>query len=64
MSSRASRADESLLYRIPMLPSIDGNTVESDVENVEYANNALLMQASVTFLNGRFRGLISAIKGE
>ena len=51
-------------YRLPSLPSIDGNTVDADVEKVEFANNALLMQASLMFLNGRFRGLISAIKGE
>ena len=63
-SGVANLTEESLLYRLPSLPSIDGNTVDADVEKVEFANNALLMQASLMFLNGRFRGLISAIKGE
>ena len=64
LSERARDVNETLLYRIPMLPSIDGNTVDGHVEQAEFANNALHFQASLRFLNGKFRGLISAIRGE
>lgn len=53
-----------LMYRIPTQPSIDGNTVDSQVENAEFAKNAVQFQATTTFLNGKIRSLISAIKGE
>ncbi len=56
--------EAGLLYRIPVLPSIDGNTVDGHVEQAAFANNALQFQASLRFLNGSFRGLISAIRGE
>ena len=60
----APDVQETLLYRVPMLPSIDGNTVDGHVEQAEFADNALHFQASLRFLNGKFRGLISAIRGE
>lgn len=52
------------LYRIPQQPSIDGNTVEEQVENAEYMKNSLAFQASFTFLNSKFKGINAAIKGE
>lgn len=51
-------------YRIPTQPSIDGNTVEEHVEQANYTQNALDFQASFTFLNSKFKGLTSAIRGE
>lgn len=51
-------------YRLPSQPSIDGNTVEENVEHAEFMKNNLEFQASFTFLNGRFKGLTKAIKGE
>lgn len=54
----------ALLYRVPMQPSLDGNTVDADVEMAQFARNALDFQASLTFLQSKFRGLRSAIKGE
>ncbi len=51
-------------YRIPSQPSVDGNTVDADRERVEFASNALGYQASITFLNTRLSGLLTAIKGE
>jgi flagellar basal-body rod protein FlgB len=53
-----------LLYRVPMQPSIDGNTVDTHTEYAEFALNALQYQASLTFLNGRIRTLTTAIRGE
>lgn len=56
--------DSDLMYRTPNQPSIDGNTVEEQVEHAEYMKNALAFQASYTFLNSKFKGLTSAIRGE
>ena len=55
---------DSLLYRSPLQPSIDGNTVEEQVEHSEYMKNSLQFQASFTILNGKFKGLQRAIKGD
>ncbi len=52
------------LYRTPSQPSIDGNTVEEHIEHAEYMRNSLQFQASFTFLNSKFKGLMSAIRGD
>jgi flagellar basal-body rod protein FlgB len=56
--------DESLLYRTPMQPSIDQNTVDAQLEQSNYAENAVNFQASFTLLNSKFKGLVSALRGE
>ncbi|VVM47638.1 Flagellar basal body rod protein FlgB [Pseudomonas fluorescens] len=56
--------DESLMYRTPMQPSIDQNTVDAQVEQASYAENAINFQASFTLLNSKFKGLVSALRGE
>lgn len=53
-----------LFYRTPTQPSIDGNTVEEQVEHTEFMQNGLEFQTAFTLLNSRFKGLMSAIKGE
>ncbi len=50
-----------LQYRAPTQPSIDGNTVDPQIEMAEFARNALDFQASLTFIKSRFSGLKSAI---
>lgn len=57
-------ADDELLYRNPLAPSVDGNTVEAHVEHAKYMENSLAFQSSFTFLNSKFKGLMSAIRGE
>ena len=53
-----------LKYRTPMQPSIDGNTVDTQQEMAAYMKNAMDYQASFQFLNSKFKGLTSAIRGE
>lgn len=53
-----------LLYRVPSQPSLDGNTVDPDIEKSAFAANALEYQASLRFLSGKINGLRRAIKGE
>ena len=53
-----------LLYRTPSQPSIDGNTVDSQTEQAEFARNSFNYSATFEFLNGKFKGLRNAIRGE
>ena len=60
----AGGADAPVLYRIPLQPSLDGNTVESHREHAAFMDNAVRYQASLNFLDGRIRGLRTAIRGQ
>lgn len=53
-----------LLYRVPDQPSLDGNTVNMDVERTRFADNSVRYQAALTMLNGRIQGLKSAMQPE
>jgi flagellar basal-body rod protein FlgB len=59
-----SDGEADLLYRTPSQPSLDQNTVDSQVENANYAENAIGFQASFTLLNSKFKGLVAALRGE
>lgn len=63
-SAVTENADGDLLYRSPLQPSIDGNTVDENVEQAEFMKNALNWQASFQFLSAKFKGLKDAIRGE
>lgn len=56
--------DGTLLYRTPSQPSLDQNTVDSQVEQANYTENAMGFQASFTLLNSKFKGLVAALRGE
>lgn len=51
-------------YRVPFQPSLDGNTVDAQIEHGAYAANALEYQVSLRFLSGSIKKLLSAIRGE
>jgi flagellar basal-body rod protein FlgB len=51
-------------YRVPLFPSIDGNTVELSTEQTLFAENALAYRTSLSFLEGRISTLSRAWKGE
>lgn len=56
-------ADSTLLYRTETQSSVDGNTVNMDVERSQFAQNTLQYEASVTFVNGMLRTMQTAIQG-
>ena len=60
----ASDASADLLYRTPLAPSIDGNTVDVQLEQAAFAENAVRYQATLSFLSSKFRGLMTAITGQ
>ena len=51
-------------YREPLISSLDGNTVELAVEQMQFAENSMRYTTTVNFLNGKINKIISAIKGE
>lgn len=52
----------NILYRIPLQPSIDGNTVDMDSERTRFADNSIKYDASITFINMQFRNLLTAMQ--
>jgi flagellar basal-body rod protein FlgB len=64
-TSGAGPADATpLQYRVPLAPSLDGNTVDAHLEQAAFAETAVRYQATLTFLNSKFRALMTAITGQ
>jgi len=51
-----------LLYRTVTQGSVDGNTVDMDVERSQFTDNALRYEAGVTSVNGQIKNLLAAIQ--
>jgi flagellar basal-body rod protein FlgB len=64
MTLDATGGDGDLLYTVPSQPSIDGNTVEEHREMARFAKNSMDFEASLFFLNSKFKGLQTAIVGQ
>ena len=60
----AQAADEAVMYRVPVTPSLDGNTVELSTEQTLFAENAIQYRTTLAFLEGRISTLKRALKGE
>ena len=50
-----------LMYRSSVQPSVDGNTVDMDVERGQFSENAMQYEASLTFLTGQIKTLLAAV---
>lgn len=61
---QANIAGGSIIYRVPLNPSVDNNTVEMGVEQAKFGRAAAEYQASLQFLENRISGLRKALKGE
>lgn len=61
MSEFAS--DDELLYRTPSQPSLDGNTVDMQREQAEFAQNSLQFDTSFMFLDRKISGMKKALTG-
>ena len=51
-------------YRVPLAPSLDGNTVDEQLEQAAFADNTVRYQATLTFLSGSLKDLVTAITGQ
>ena len=61
-SSGENTLGAKVLYRTPVQPSIDGNTVNMDTERTQFAENAIHYEANVALLNGQIRFMMMAIQ--
>lgn len=52
-----------VMYRTPLQPSADGNTVDMDVERAQFADNAVRYEASLKFISDDVKDVLAAIKG-
>lgn len=62
-NSGASVMGAPVMYRKPVQPSADGNTVDMDVERAQFADNALRYEASVRFVSEQMKQMLTAIQG-
>lgn len=62
-SSATAGGARNALYRTVSQASVDGNTVDMDVERARFADNALRYEASLTFINSKIKNLLAAIQG-
>lgn len=52
-----------VMYRKPIQPSADGNTVDMDVERAQFADNALRYEASLKFVSNELKEVMTALQG-
>jgi flagellar basal-body rod protein FlgB len=62
-SAGGSMLGAPVMYRRPVQPSADGNTVDMDVERAQFADNALRYEASVKFVSDDLKAIMDAIRG-
>ncbi|QWT20558.1 flagellar basal body rod protein FlgB [Bacillus sp. NP157] len=54
---------DKLAYRAATQPSMDGNTVDTQVEQAQFAGNAIHYQASLSFITAQIKMMRTAITG-
>ena len=52
-----------LMYRTPPQDSVDGNTVDMDLERSAFSENAIQYEAGLTFITHHLKTLMSAVQG-
>jgi flagellar basal-body rod protein FlgB len=63
-SAASSLAEVKELYRTDVQASIDGNTVNMDMERAQFTDNALHYQFLVDRISGKVRDLLLAARGQ
>lgn len=64
ISNSPALANAPLAYQVPSQPSMDGNTVDEQVEQADFAANGVHYQASLSFITAQIRMLRTAISGQ
>ena len=52
------------LFRTPVQPSVDGNTVDPDLERSHFVKNAMYLESTLAFLNSTIKTRLTAITGQ
>lgn len=60
----AAAGPAALQYRVPEQRSLDRNTVDLDRERANFADNSVRYEATLRFIDGGVRTMLSAIRGD
>lgn len=63
-SGAAGGAGKQLLYATPSQTNLDRNTVDMDRERASFADNTVRYEATLRFINGGVKTMLSAITGQ
>jgi flagellar basal-body rod protein FlgB len=64
LQGSSNGAPGASLFRPIIQGSVDGNTVDMDVERNQFVDNAIRYEASLTMINGQLKKMLSAIQGQ
>jgi flagellar basal-body rod protein FlgB len=62
--SRADAQPFDTFYRTQSQPTLDGNSVDADLEKVQFMENALRYQFALDRIDGISKSVMSALRGE
>jgi flagellar basal-body rod protein FlgB len=64
LGSLSSGSTTALAYTVQTEPSMDGNSVDMDRERANFVDNSVRYEATLRFINGSSRTILSAIQGQ
>ena len=59
-----SSGGPTLVYRVPVQSSLDGNTVEPDVERAAFVDNSLRYQEGLKYMTNQIKTMLTAVNGQ
>ena len=62
-SLKQNITNNQLLYRVPMQTSLDGNTVDDNIERSNFLQNSLRYQLSLTYIQNKSNEIEKALSG-
>jgi len=64
LSDLSSNGSPTLAYTTQTQPSMDGNSVDIDRERANFVDNSVRYEATLRFINGSSKTILSAIQGQ
>jgi flagellar basal-body rod protein FlgB len=64
LGSLSADGSAALAYTVQTQPAMDGNSVDLDHERASFVDNAVHYEATLRFINGTSKTILSAIQGQ
>ncbi len=64
LGSLGTDGASALAYTVQTQPAMDGNSVDMDRERANFVDNAVRYEATLRFINGSSKTILSAIQGQ
>jgi flagellar basal-body rod protein FlgB len=64
LGSLGTDGTSALAYTVQTQPAMDGNSVDMDRERASFVDNAVRYEATLRFINGSSKTILSAIQGQ